>query len=323
MIVSEKEKKNDIDISIIVPAYNESAHIMNLLDSINDYIADFSFESIVIDNGSEDDTYSIAKTHADHVYQIPRGVVSKARNFGASISSGKVLVFLDADVRLTRLWADELRKQYNNIASNDVLAGARYQVREHPSYIEWSWFRPLSEKVTGYINGGNIIISRKTFDKAGGFNEQLETGEDVEFCDRAREMGIKISINPNFKVYHDGYPSSFGQFVKREIWHGKGDYTNLKMFIRSRVAVVSLIFALLHYCVLFCLLSGRFTESTIALFLILVITILMSIKIFRDSGPLYIIINLPLCYLYLVSRHISLFSRIHPALKNRGGTIDR
>ena len=320
MIVSDQEQQNTIDLSIIVPAYNEAGYIKNLLDSIKNYITDFSYEIIVVDNGSEDDTYLIAKTHADHVYQIPRGMISKARNLGASKSSGKVLVFLDADVRLTQLWVDELRKQYSYIASNDVLAGARYQVREHPSYIEWSWFRPLSEKVTDYINGGNIIINRKTFDKAGGFSEQLETGEDVELCGRAREMGITISIDPGFKVYHDGYPSSFRQFIKREIWHGKGDYTNLNLFIRSRVAVISLLFACLHYWALFGLLTGRFGESTIALCLILIITILMSIKIFRDSGPLYIVINLPLCYLYLVSRHLSLFSRIRPKQKIASGT---
>jgi len=313
--VSDQEKQNDLDISIIVPAYNEAEYINTLLESIKNYITDFSYESIVVDNGSEDDTYFIAKTHADHVYQVPRGMISKARNFGVSKSIGKVLVFLDADVRLTQLWVDELRKQYRYIVSNDVLAGARYQVREHPSYIEWSWFRPLSEKVTGYINGGNIIMSRKTFEKVGGFSEQLETGEDVEFCGRARELGITISINTGFKVYHDGYPSSFKQFIKREIWHGKGDYTNLKIFITSRVAVISLLFACLHYWLIFCLLSGRFTESTIALCLMLIITTLMSIKIFRNSGPLYIFTNLPLCYLYLVSRHLSLFSKIHPNLK--------
>lgn len=304
-----------MDISFIVPAYNEATHIKNLLDSITDCVTGVSYEIIVIDNGSEDDTYSIAKTLADHVYQIPRGVVSKARNIGTRKSSGKVLVFLDADVRITRLWADELREQYNNIADNDVITGARYHVRENPSYIEWSWFRPLSEKVTGYINGGNIIMNRNTFDKVGGFSEQLETGEDVEFCGRARGMGITISINPDFVVYHDGYPSSFRQFIKREIWHGKGDYTNLKMFSTSRVAVISLIFACLHYWLLFCLLSGRFTESTFSLLLILVIIVSMSVKIFRDSGLLYIVTNLPLCYLYLVSRHLSLFSKIFPAFK--------
>jgi glycosyltransferase involved in cell wall biosynthesis len=316
----EQQMKDGIDISIIIPAHNESRHIMNLLVSIRDNLPGFSYETIVVDNGSSDDTCRIAERYADHVYRIPRGLISRARNFGVSKSSGSVLAFLDADVRLTKTWADELGKRFRQIATADVISGARYRVRENPSYIEWSWFRPLSEMVTNYINGGNLLISRQAFDKTGGFSEQLETGEDVEFCDRARTKGITVSANPSFEVYHDGYPRNLSQFVKREIWHGKGDYSSLITFARSRVAVFSLFFACLHYWIIYSLLYGRMPDIVFALCLILLTTTLMSIRIFHASGALRIFTNLPLCYLYLVSRHLSVFSILYDMLRNYRGS---
>ncbi|MEK6808602.1 MAG: glycosyltransferase family A protein, partial [Nanoarchaeota archaeon] len=83
-------------ISFIIPAYQEEKYIERTLRSIPD-----NFEKIVVCNGCSDQTYNIAKKYAE-VINISEKNVSKARNLGAKIAKNNLLVFLDADTRLSR-----------------------------------------------------------------------------------------------------------------------------------------------------------------------------------------------------------------------------
>ena len=53
--------------------------------------------------------------------------------------------------------------------------------------IEPCWWGQAKEKnKINYINSGHMIVQRRVFQKLGGFDEQLKTGEDSEFCQRQR-----------------------------------------------------------------------------------------------------------------------------------------
>ena len=300
---------SDYLVSIIIPAYNEEKYIAGCLQSIvnvNDK-RPYDMEIIVIDNGSTDKTAVIASKFTDRVYTSDKENVSTARNYGASLAKGDLFVFLDADVRLTDQWGIALTQNINNIINKAILTGARYFVRDDPSWLEANWFEPLSKKPVDYINGGNILLSRKSFSQIGGFDELLETGEDYEFSVRAKKNNVDVVLNPQFVVMHDGYPSNIKDFVRREIWHGKGDFLNLKTFFKSKVAISAAIFGILHFALLLSLFIFRLDLSAGIILLILSITLFMSYRIFRTSGLDKIIKNFPLCYLYLMARFISLF----------------
>ncbi|MBT4650934.1 glycosyltransferase [Candidatus Woesearchaeota archaeon] len=89
-------------ISIIIPAHNEEAYLENTLESIKKQ--DFSdYETVVVCNGCTDKTEDVANrcwNDKMKVFSIPEANVSVARNFGAKNSSGKLLLFLDADTLL-------------------------------------------------------------------------------------------------------------------------------------------------------------------------------------------------------------------------------
>jgi glycosyltransferase involved in cell wall biosynthesis len=296
-----------LEVSFIIPAYNEEKYISNVIESISQNVTDITFEILVIDNGSSDATKDIALTYIDKVHSFDRMTISAARNIGVSKSKGKLLVFLDADVRITPEWHTTLGANIRRLSDELVISGARYIVRENPSSIEKNWFEPLSKRSVSYINAGNLILSRSAFDFIGGFDVTLETGEDYEFCHRAKSMGVDLKQENGFRAIHDGYPSDIKNFWKREVWHGKGDCKDIKIFFNSKVALISLFLGGLHYLLIIGLLVNSHQLIMVSVVLITLVSLLLSFKIFYGTTIRLMFFNVYLCYLYILAMHFSLY----------------
>lgn len=90
-------------ISIIIPLYNKELSIKQTLDSLSAQQGEF--EVVIVDDGSTDQSYSIAKEYAAKDSRIlllkqPNGGPSKARNIGVRQAKGEWILFLDADDEL-------------------------------------------------------------------------------------------------------------------------------------------------------------------------------------------------------------------------------
>lgn len=94
------------DVSIIIPAYNESEWIEACIESaLAVTYPREHLEVLVIDDGSTDDTHELASQYRDagvRVLQRPNGGRAAARNYGFFASNGDILVTLDADSLLDR-----------------------------------------------------------------------------------------------------------------------------------------------------------------------------------------------------------------------------
>jgi glycosyltransferase involved in cell wall biosynthesis len=96
-----------IDVSIIIPAYDEEESIPDLVTSLDSLISgsSLSYEAIIVDDGSHDKTYEVARKYADSHSFLK--VVKHQRNFGKTravlsglhVSSGRLLVIMDADLQ--------------------------------------------------------------------------------------------------------------------------------------------------------------------------------------------------------------------------------
>ena len=98
--IINKEKDDNIDVSIIIPAYNAEKYIERSLDSILKQETKYNAEIIVINDGSTDRTESIInkydKNRLIYIKQRNQGV-SVARNTGLNNAKGKNVMFVDAD----------------------------------------------------------------------------------------------------------------------------------------------------------------------------------------------------------------------------------
>ncbi len=301
-----------MQVSIIIPAYNEEEFLQALLESINQHV-EVPVEVIVVDNGSTDNTLTIAeKFNCITVNMGKKSFPSVVRNAGVLESTGDYLVFLDADIVITKQWADELKLliERPETLTEKFITGASYHISQEPSWIEKYWFEPLSKKKKTYINGGNIVTTLSVFNIINGFDETLETGEDVDFCVRASNNGINVILNDKWKVFHEGFPKTIRAFIKRESWHGKGDLLNLKRFISSKIAIASVIFLLLH---LMLILSVFFDNTAIfnmiSISLIILLCYLRSAKDIPMNNIQQIFFTTLISYIYFLGRSFS-FVRI-------------
>ncbi|MBT3806047.1 MAG: glycosyltransferase [Desulfobacula sp.] len=228
-------------MDIIIPCLNESHHLTNTLKVLTNLIRNNCLIAtiILVDNGSTDNSCEIAMSFCEHV-AVKTGIsIGALRNYGVSRLKGEYLVFLDADIEITPPWICTLFKFISDTEQNKmIISGFPYQSPVKKSYIEKVWFNNPSRSTT-YINSGNLITTRKLFNSIGGFDSKLTTGEDWDFCQRAKKNGGIIKPMPDFLVYHHGYPKTITKFFLRELWHGIGDYQILKNFFKSKPAILA------------------------------------------------------------------------------------
>lgn len=297
-------------VSFIIPAYNEELFLPQVLESIKHYMpAGLSYEVIVADNGSNDNTVLVAKNQGADVFIEENVTVGGLRNLAVKKSRGKVLVFLDADIFLTRSWGENISDTYQLIIHNpNMITGSRCGIPVNARWIEELWFRPLITKPGKYINSGHLITSHKLFDLIGGFDEELETGEDYAFGQSAKRVNADIINNPALAVVHKGYPKTIYQFIRREMWHGRGDCFSFQRLLASKVALASILFMVLHFFVVTGLILGL--EFISVLSVLSIFFMCVSASIFKHNARTIkaVVVTSFLYYLYFASRFLSCLS---------------
>lgn len=94
-----------MDLSIIIPVYNKSKLINRCLDSIFNQTTGYSYEVVLVDDGSTDDSVELIKARTEGniiLYEQQNTGPSVARNKGVELSHGKYCAYLDADDLLKR-----------------------------------------------------------------------------------------------------------------------------------------------------------------------------------------------------------------------------
>ena len=197
-------------VSIIIPAFNYGAFIRHTLDSIFNQKYK-SWECIVIDDGSTDNTADVVRGYADrderviYVYQ-KNGGTSKARNSGLSRAKGEYIQFLDADDLLeSRKLQRHAQYLDDNPEVDIVYGGARYFRTEYPDERRHSMMEidaPWMPEVSGSGKGiqealveRNImvvsapLVRRRIIDQVGLFDVMLPPLEDWDYWVRCAING--------------------------------------------------------------------------------------------------------------------------------------
>ncbi len=219
-----------IMFSVIIPAKNEAGMIGQCIRSINDKsnYPKNDFEIIIVDNGSSDNTVDIAQSEGAIVFVKPGLTISGLRNFGASISKGSILVFIDADCTVNPDWLKTARKYIER--SDVVCFGSAPVIPEKPTWVQKTWFkvRTRGECVSEvrWLESMNMFVRKEIFQMINGFDESLVTCEDVDISYRLSKYG-KIISDPSISVVHHGEADRVSVFFRKEKWRGKSNYKGL------------------------------------------------------------------------------------------------
>ncbi|MDD2580656.1 MAG: glycosyltransferase [Desulfuromonadaceae bacterium] len=249
---------DDIQISFIVPLYNEEKTIASCLDSI---IAEMHVtdEIIVVDNGSTDKSANIVSAYQSiTLLERPRVTVAAVRNFGAKMAKGNVLAFIDSDCIVCIDWRKQLVQTLK--VRSVAASGSKYCLPESACWIEKVWYSQRN-KTAGkakYINSGNLAIRKDVFLRVGGFDETLITGEDSELCWRLSHTDNIVFENPDIKAIHLGNPKNLWRFYKQQRWHSLGMFGTFKVSCFDKPVMMTIAFA---FCLLFSLLTAFYNEN--------------------------------------------------------------
>ncbi len=195
-------------ISVIIPNYNGAATIERCLQAAF-ASRHSSYEVIVADDGSEDDSLERIRRHPCRVVRLPRHAgAGAARNAGARASRGELLFFTDADCLLE---PDALALAEASLGeATDLAVGGTYTpAPSRPRFFDRfqsvfiHHFETKQAPRADYLATHALAIPAATFRRHGGFAEDaLPILEDVEFSHRLRRAGCRLVMNPQLQAQH-------------------------------------------------------------------------------------------------------------------------
>jgi rhamnosyltransferase len=214
-----------IETSILIPAKDEVLNIRTCLDSVFAQVADKDFEVILVDSGSTDGTPEIVSEYPVRLYRIAPDEFhhARTRNYLASLSRGKYLVYLNADAFPTSsTWLNSLLSNFSDSSVGAVYGrhlpkpdcNLERQVVLSAMYGEEKVVKEASRRrELGYryyhLSTVNAAICKDVWESTG-FPEDLKIYEDVGIAKRILDAGWKIIYEPTATVYHsDNHTSNY------------------------------------------------------------------------------------------------------------------
>lgn len=203
----------EIEISVIVPTFNRASVIDRSVDSVVSVLSksDNSYEILVIDDGSSDNTTQIVKDISSKNPSVKLvsikhlGIPAAVRNIGIKKARGEFIAFQDSDDEWTnfnikkRLHVFEdasIVLSYANAEYSDSGSGVKKHFVPKGTELGAEPFYKLVSRFHSPIPTPTVIVKKKLFDEIGYFNESLKVSEDVEFWSRAALAG-------NFSYYDE------------------------------------------------------------------------------------------------------------------------
>ena len=183
-----------MDASIIVPTFNEGRYLKMCLSSLRNQDFDGTYEIIVSDSYSNDETVKIAEKYADRVVLSKKYTIAYGRQAGAEVAKGKILVFTDADVVAPHDWLKQIISNFKD----EKVVGVHgliipYGGKKYEKIFCERFFPPYSSMMVRLKHpsppGSNMAVRKSAFDAVGGFNVDTVTCEDVILADKLKRVG--------------------------------------------------------------------------------------------------------------------------------------
>ena len=189
-------------VSVIMPTYNQAEFIVNAIESVLNQSYQ-SFELIIIDNYSEDNTEKVVESYKDKRIRYSKfrnnGIIAASRNHGIRQSRGEYIAFLDSDdawhrQKLEMQLAEFKQPDIIGVACDSILIPETAYYRKNAfgrskvGYIDYQYDDILNRNS---IATSSVILRKDTLERVGGFDENIDFAfiEDWELWLRVSKLG--------------------------------------------------------------------------------------------------------------------------------------
>lgn len=213
-----------VKASIVIPVFNKADLTKQCLTELARVTEDVSYEVIVVDNNSSDETAEFLPSLSGDIQVItnPENFgFAKACNQGAAVAKGKYVVFLNNDTIPRPDWLASLIREVdshkdvavvgskllypnNTIQHAGVVISRTYGTPYHlfPGVSE-NFPAANTRRELQAVTAACMLVRKETFEKVAGFDEGFVNGfEDIDLCLRIRQIGKKVVYQPKSCLYH-------------------------------------------------------------------------------------------------------------------------
>ncbi len=215
--------REQVEISIIIPVFNQLQFTLACLASIQEHHDEVSFEIIVVDDSSADGSRETLSRIPGLVYlrnEKNSGFIASC-NYGATKARGSYLLFLNNDTIVTPGWLSALRETFD-LESNVGLVGSKLifadgRLQEAGGII-WrdgsGWNRGKFDDAgkpeynylceVDYCSAACLMVPKSLFESVGGFDSSYVPAyyEDTDLAFKMRAAGLKVFYQPLSRVIH-------------------------------------------------------------------------------------------------------------------------
>lgn len=217
------------DVTVVVPVRDNPSGLLRLVSALR------GLRVVVVDDGSVTPVAEadFSGMHCDvRVIRHPRSKgPAAARNTGLAACGADFVAFLDSDVVPRRGWLEALLGHFCDPA---VALVAPRIVALHPSESVVARYEAVRSSLdlglreapvvpfgtVSYVPSAAIICRRSALLDVGGFDESMNSGEDVDLCWRLNEAGARLRYEPIATVAHDHRTELRKWFVRKSFYGG-------------------------------------------------------------------------------------------------------
>ncbi|MEM9003745.1 MAG: glycosyltransferase [Cyanobacteria bacterium P01_F01_bin.86] len=214
---------SEIDVSIIIPVYNQWALTDDCIRSVIASVKDVRYEIILADDCSSDKTTQASSIYKNLKISRPlknQGFLGNC-NLAAMNAIGRYIVFLNNDTRVHEHWLEALYSKMEKDASIGVCgsklvypdgtlqeaggiiwkdaSGWNYGRNDLPTKPEYCYVKEVD-----YISGASIMVRSDLWQELNGFDDRYRPAyyEDTDLAFEARSRGYKVVFHPHSVVTH-------------------------------------------------------------------------------------------------------------------------
>lgn len=194
-------------ISVVIRAYNEAAHLGRLLDGISQQSL-APQEIILVDSGSTDNTVAMAKARGLQVVHIPPADFSFGRslNLGIAETTSPLIVIASAHTYpVYPDWLECLARPFSDTKVAVVYGKQRghsgSKFSEHRIFQQWFPDQEVAEQASPFCNNANAAVRRQLWVEHP-YDETLTGLEDLEWAKWAQGSGKRIVYSAHAEIVH-------------------------------------------------------------------------------------------------------------------------